>query len=160
MSPTLDGALDQLQLTIADLQRQLATSNAERDEALEQQTAIAEVLEVINSSPGDLPPVFDAILEKAMRLCQADGGYFLSYQDGSHVLAAGRGLRPELAAILSRQDQPEPGSPAALVAEGAPYIHVIDLKDNDLYRSGTPRRRAIVGTVPVRGRPSRGDCAA
>src|SRR5215213_300718 len=134
----------------ADPWQIIAELRRERDEAIEQQAAITKVLQIINSSPGDLAPVFDAMLEKAMRLCEAPAGYLRRYNDGKHTLAASRSGSEALVRYLAEtEDRPEPDDAGSrLLVE--PYVHVINMKDDDAYRSGSPIRRALVDVGGVR----------
>src|SRR5216683_1037998 len=145
MTATLGQVVADPQQTIAKLRRQLDRRTAERDEALEQQTATAEVLGVINSSPGDLAPVFDAMLDKAMRLCEAAFGELETYDGERFQLAAVRGV-PAPYAEYRAGNSPifESGSGPARILEGERVFHIVDLVDTDLYRSGDCNRRALV----------------
>src|SRR5215472_11004155 len=112
--------------TIAELEAELERQTAERNEALARESAIAEVLQVINSSPGDLSPVFDAILEKAHSLCDASFGGLLLF-DGKYFRAGStRGLPEQLAEFLSKPYSPEPGGPAARLIAGEPFYQITD----------------------------------
>jgi hypothetical protein len=101
----------------------------ETREALEQQTAIAEVLGVINSSPGNLDPVFDALLDKAMRLCEAHfGAVFRFYGDVFHLVAQ-RGAPPAGVEAL-REPLPGQGVLERLV-NGENIDQVADVADSE-----------------------------
>jgi GAF domain-containing protein len=144
MSATPDSTFADPQELIADLRRQLA-------EALERETATAEVLQVINSSPGDLTPVFDVMLEKALRLCEADLGTFWTYDGDSFEAASLRGAPPEQAKFLKeRRHKPGPGTLHALLLGGEDFVHIADLVDTDAYRSGEPTRRHSVDVAGAR----------
>ena len=117
----------------------------ETREALERQTATAEVLGVINSSPGDLAPVFEAMLEKALRLCDGSSGMLQSY-DGTHFHALavrGPSAFEEWGRQLGPLD-PAPGTTLADLAQGERVVQVADAKESEGYRIGARYRRAIV----------------
>jgi signal transduction histidine kinase len=129
-----------LETSYAELEQKVEARTAELSEALEQQTATAEVLGVINSSPGNLQPVFDAMLEKALALCGAALGVLFRYDGARMNLAAMRGQ------LLAADDRffdswvPGPGDAMHAMMQGASLVQVPDIIDTEAYRSGVESR--------------------
>jgi signal transduction histidine kinase len=116
----------------------------ETREALDQQTATAEVLGVINASPGDLAPVFDAVLDKAMRLCDAAFGTFLTYDGEVFHAVAHQGVPTPLVDSLREPGRPTPGGSFARLVGGEAVVHLADIADDNAYRRGLRGRVAMV----------------
>src|SRR2546427_12835908 len=112
---------------IADLRRELAERTAERDEAEAQKAATAEVLGVINSSPGDLAPVFDVMLERATRLCEAALGQLWIFDGQWFEMVASRGVPPQYAEFLRGPHRPGPGTVHGRLAAGEDVVHIVDI---------------------------------
>src|ERR1700720_1527103 len=134
MSPAPDSTLDDPQKIIADLQRanaelqrRLDERTHERDEALQREIATAEVLGVINSSPGDLAPVFDAILEKAHSLCGVATGALSLTDGGVARTMAIRGAPRAYTEAMGQLFRPPPESPIARIMQGAPFVQIPDM---------------------------------
>jgi class 3 adenylate cyclase len=144
MSATPDSTLANPEQRIADLERHLAECKAERDEALEQQTAITEVLRVISSSPGNLAPVFDTMLAQAMRLCDSGFGICSMFEDECFIQVAQRGIPSELWDVFPQRYRGSPGGSLERLIGGEAVVHVADLADSAPYLSGNPGRVPLV----------------
>jgi GAF domain-containing protein len=148
MSAMPDSTLADPQQIIAELRQQLAECRAQRGEALEQQTATAEVLQVINSSPGDLAPVFDTILEKAHFLCGAPLGSLVLHEGDQLRAVATRGYPQEYSALARQGFSPTPTF--RLFLSGEPFVHVLDGSEPPTAFEDHPIRRAAAEIAGIR----------
>ena len=121
-------------------------------ESLEQQTATSEVLKVISSSPGELEPVFKAMLENATQLCEARFGNLVLYENDAFRMAAMHGAPPEFAEKRGREPiiHPSPKSPLFRLAKTRQLLHIIDLRIDEAYVDGDLPTRAFVELAGTR----------
>ena len=133
--------------------KNVALLTRERDEALEQQTATAEILRVISSSPGDLQPVFEAILQNATRICEATyGAMWLREGDGFRNTAF-HGALPEAYTGQWRSGMVIPRGPHAIlarVARSRKPVHVADLRKDRAYLDGHALTVTAVDVAGIR----------
>jgi GAF domain-containing protein len=97
-------------------------------ESLQQQTATSEVLSVISSSPGELQPVFAAMLENATRICDAKFGFLFRYEADAFNPVAMLNVPPALEAFMRQRGpyRPQPGLPLHRVLGTKKVVHTID----------------------------------
>jgi class 3 adenylate cyclase/putative methionine-R-sulfoxide reductase with GAF domain len=139
-------------VSTADLEEQVTVLTGELKEAREQQTATSEVLKVISSSPGELEPVFMAMLENAVRICEAKfGGMFLREGDAFRTVALHNA--PPAYAELRRRDpiiHPHPKSGLGRLVATKQVVHIADILEDEGYLAGASISVAIFKTAGAR----------
>jgi signal transduction histidine kinase len=115
---------------ISDLQKELA-------EVLRQRAAISALLRAIASSPHDLQPIFDTILDSAVRLCRADSGTFRLVEEAGYRLVAHK-QSPAVSEEYSPPMLREHGSSFGRLLASKSPVHIPDLAAHELYRAGDP----------------------
>jgi two-component system, NtrC family, sensor kinase len=134
----------------ARLLNELRQRTTDLTEALEQQTATSDVLQVISSSPGDLHPVFTSMLENAVRICAAAFGHIYRWDGDALHLVATRNTPPAFAEARKRLPfRPHPKSASARMLATKKAIHVADLAAEQAYNED--RDPAIVTAVELGG---------
>jgi signal transduction histidine kinase len=130
--------------------KEIARLTRELNEALEQQTATSQVLKVISSSPGELEPVFQAMLDNAIRLCEAKFGHFYRWDGGAFQLVAKRNTPPALAKERQRSPlRPTSNEPLGRMVATKRVIHVADATTEPAYLE--KRDSALVAAVELGG---------
>jgi class 3 adenylate cyclase/putative methionine-R-sulfoxide reductase with GAF domain len=135
----------------ARLLTELRQRTADLSESLEQQSATFEVLKVISSSPGQLEPVFRAILENATRICGAKIGILFRFDDGAYTAVATLGVTAEYNEYLNRGPiRAGSGTGLGRVAARKQTVHVMDTKAEQVYADREPLRVATAELGGVR----------
>jgi signal transduction histidine kinase len=138
-----------LQESYADLENKVEQRTAELSESLEQQTATSEVLEVISSSPGELAPVFQKMLENATRVCGANFGTMNLWDGEKYTIVAGHNIPAEYSAFRQRTPiVPHPESLLANIVKTHQVVQVDDLRNTPAYRAGISN---VVGMADIAG---------
>ena len=121
----------------------LSQRTTDLTEALEQQTATSEVLQVISSSPGELQPVFATMLEKAVRICEAHFGLLTLYETDAFPIVAMHNVPEALATIRQRDPivHASPQHPLQRVAATRQLLHIADVKADVGYLEDATHRR-------------------
>jgi signal transduction histidine kinase/CheY-like chemotaxis protein len=125
------------------LLKELRRRTDDLTEALEQQTATSEVLRVISSSPGELAAVFQAMLDNAVRICEAKIGILFRYENGAYTAVATLGVSAAYAEYLNRGPiRPGPTTGLGRIASTKQTIHIVDTQVEQAYADRDPLRVA------------------